>query len=265
MIQLAEGKGDDALITLQSIRELHAKRPSRQWTDLDLLAYEARVCVRTDNLSRAEQLLDQTGDVGQHALSDLVRAEIFLTQEIFEGAELILRRLIIENPSSFQEESTMGARVMLALALFGQHKVNRARQVMAEAVRLSEADKLFRPFLVFGTQTVPILKVVLQTEKLTTDAQIFIKEIFRILEKMNGGSIHVPDEDLINLSIAASITAREQDVLRLLGEGQSSHEIANNLCISESTVKTHLGNIYSKLSVNNRVQATTRAKELHLI
>jgi ATP/maltotriose-dependent transcriptional regulator MalT len=265
MIQLAEGKGDDALVTLQSTRELHAKRPSRQWTDTDLIAYEALICARTGDLSRAEQLLDQTGDVGQHPLSDLVRAEILMAQEQFEGAELILRRLIIENPLSFQEESTMGARVMLALALFAQHKVNRARQVMAEAVRLAEGDKLFRPFLAFGTQTAPILKVVLQTEKLTTDAQIFIKEIFRILEKMNGGSIHVPDEDLFNLSTAASITIREQDVLRLLGEGQSNREIANNLYISESTVKTHLGNIYSKLGVNNRVQATTRAKELHLI
>jgi ATP/maltotriose-dependent transcriptional regulator MalT len=106
---------------------------------------------------------------------------------------------------------------------------------------------------------------VLQTEKLTANAQIFIKEILRILEKRNGGSIQVPDEELSNLSMAASITTREQEVLRLLGDGQSNREIADSLYISESTVKTHLGNLYSKLSVNNRVQATTRAKELHLI
>jgi LuxR family maltose regulon positive regulatory protein len=265
MIQLAEGKGDDALVTLQSIRELHTKRPSRQWTDLDLLAYEALVYVRTGDFSRAEQLLDQTGDVGQHPLSDLIRAESLLVQEQYEVAEQLLSRLIFQNPSSIQEEPTLGARVMLALALFGQYKVNRARQAMAEAVRQAEADKFFRPFLVFGIKSIPILKVVLQTEKLTTDAQFFIKEIFRILEKINGDSIQVRDEDIINLSTAASITIREQDVLRLLGDGQSNREIAISLYISESTVKTHLGNIYSKLDVNNRVQATTRAKELHLI
>ena len=159
----------------------------------------------------------------------------------------------------------MRARVMLALALFGQHKVNRARQVMAEAVRLAGADRFLRPFLEFGTQSVPMLKVVLQTEKLTTSARNFIKEIFRILENMDDGSIQVPTEELIDLSTAASITPREQDVLRLLGDGQSNREIANGLCISESTVKTHLGSIYLKLDVNNRVQATIRAKELQLI
>jgi ATP/maltotriose-dependent transcriptional regulator MalT len=265
MIQLAEGKEDDALVTLQSIRELHARRPSGSWTDLDLIAYEALVCVRADGLSRAEQLLDQIGEVGQHPLSDLVRAESLLAQDQFEVAEHLLRRLIIQNPSSIQEEPTMGARVMLALALFGQHKVNHACQVMAEAVRMAEPDRFIRPFLEFGIHSVPILKVVLQTEKLTTNAQNFIKEVFRILENMNGGSIQVPDEELINLSTAASITTREQDVLRLLGDGQSNRDIAAGLCISESTVKTHLGNIYSKLGVNNRVQATTRAKELHLI
>jgi LuxR family maltose regulon positive regulatory protein len=265
MIQLAKGKGDDALITLQSTRELHAKRPSGQWTDSDLIAYEAMVCVRKGDVSQAEQLLDQTTDVGQHPLSDLVRAECFLAQEQYEVAEQLLYRLILQNPVGIQEEPNMGARVMLALALFKQHKVNPARQVMAEAVRLAETERFFRPFIEFGDQIISILKVVLQTEKLTSDAQAFIKEIFKILENVHGGIIQVPEEELIKLSTAALITPREQDVLRLLGDGQSNREISASLYISESTVKTHLGNIYSKLSVNNRVQATTCAKELHLI
>jgi LuxR family maltose regulon positive regulatory protein len=265
MIQLSKGQGEDALVTLQSIRELHTKRPSGQWTDEDLIAYEALVCVRTGDIYRAEQLLDQTGDVGQRPLADLVRAECLLGQEQFETAERLLSRLIFQNPLGIQEEPVMRARVMLALALFGQHKINQARQVMTEAIRLAETEKFFRPFLEFGVQIISILKVVLQTEKLTANAQIFIKEILRILEKRNGGSIQVPDEELSNLSMAASITTREQEVLRLLGDGQSNREIADSLYISESTVKTHLGNLYSKLSVNNRVQATTRAKELHLI
>lgn len=265
MIQLAKGMEDDALVTLQSIRELHTRRPSGQWTDSDLIAYEALVCMRKGELPRAEQLLNQTGDIGQHPLSDMIRAECLLAQNQFEIAEQILDRLVIQYPSGIQEEPAMGARVMLALALFRQHKVNFARQVMAEAVRLAETERFFRPFIEFGVQILPILKVVLQTEKLTSDAQIFIKDIFRILEKIHGGNIQVPEEELIKLSTAALITPREQDVLRLLGDGQSNREIGASLYISESTVKTHLGNIYSKLSVNNRVQATTCAKELHLI
>ena len=67
------------------------------------------------------------------------------------------------------------------------------------------------------------------------------------------------------LSASASISQREQDVLELLGNGYSNGEIAEKLYISESTVKTHLGHIYSKLGVNSRVQAAKRAKELKLV
>jgi LuxR family maltose regulon positive regulatory protein len=109
-----------------------------------------------------------------------------------------------------------------------------------------------------------LLNVVLQTEKLTKSAQNFIKEIFQILESMNTYNLEIPEERIEDLSTAASITAREQEVLRLLSDGRSNREIADSLSISESTVKTHLVNIYSKLGVNNRVQATTRARELQL-
>lgn len=136
---------------------------------------------------------------------------------------------------------------------------------MAEAIRLAETERFFRLFLEFGSQILPMLDVVLQTEKLTDNAQNFIKEIFQILENMGGKNLRLPDEELISLSTAASITMREQDVLQLLGNGCSNGEIAAQLHISESTVKTHLSNIYAKLSVNNRVQAITRAKALHLI
>jgi LuxR family maltose regulon positive regulatory protein len=264
-IQLAQGQGDDALVTIQSIQELHTRRPSGMWNDLDLIAYEALVCVRVGNLTGAEQLLDEAGDIGHHPVSDLVRSEIFLARKQYEFAEQLLNRLIIQNPSSIQEEPILDARVLLALALFGQHKVNLARQVMAEAVRLAEAERFFSPFLEYGPQSLPMLTVVLQTEKLTAEAQNFIKEIFRVLENKHDGNLQIPDEELVDLSTAASITTREQEVLCLLGDGQSNREIANRLSISESTVKTHLGNIYSKFSVNNRVQATTRAKELHLV
>jgi LuxR family maltose regulon positive regulatory protein len=65
--------------------------------------------------------------------------------------------------------------------------------------------------------------------------------------------------------MAASISAREQGLLNLMSRGCSNREMAEKLCISESTVKTHLGNIYYKLSVNSRVLAVARAKELKLV
>jgi DNA-binding CsgD family transcriptional regulator len=50
------------------------------------------------------------------------------------------------------------------------------------------------------------------------------------------------------------ISGREQEIIGLLVEGKTNREIADRLCISLNTVKTHVKNIYSKLEVTNRVQ-----------
>ena len=52
-----------------------------------------------------------------------------------------------------------------------------------------------------------------------------------------------------------SLTRREIEILKLVAEGLSNEEIANQVFISERTVKTHLTNIFDKLKVNNRFKA----------
>jgi RNA polymerase sigma factor (sigma-70 family) len=80
-----------------------------------------------------------------------------------------------------------------------------------------------------------------------------------------GSDSQISQAEIEALSASASISPREQEVLRLIGAGCSNREIADRLSISESTVKTHVGNIYDKLNVNSRVQAITSAKELKLV
>ncbi len=61
------------------------------------------------------------------------------------------------------------------------------------------------------------------------------------------------------------ITPREYAVLERLARGRSNKEIANELHVSPNTVKTHVSRLYEKLSVNQRVQAVQKAKDLQLI
>lgn len=59
----------------------------------------------------------------------------------------------------------------------------------------------------------------------------------------------------------AALSARELDVLTAASGGLSNQEIAERLFISETTVKTHLGHVFSKLGVSSRTAAISAARE----
>lgn len=61
------------------------------------------------------------------------------------------------------------------------------------------------------------------------------------------------------------LSPRERELLQLLARGNSNKEIAAELFISQSTVKTHLIHIYDKLGVDNRTAAIDRARGNRLI
>lgn len=61
-----------------------------------------------------------------------------------------------------------------------------------------------------------------------------------------------------------NLTKREYEILQLLTKGQSNADIAENLFLSISTVKTHVSNLYLKMNVKRRTQAVAKAKKLKL-
>jgi len=62
-----------------------------------------------------------------------------------------------------------------------------------------------------------------------------------------------------------SLTEREVDVLRLIAQGFSNREIADDLVLGEKTIKTHVSNILSKLQLASRTQAALYAVRIGLV
>jgi DNA-binding NarL/FixJ family response regulator len=62
----------------------------------------------------------------------------------------------------------------------------------------------------------------------------------------------------------ARLTAREEEILKLLATGDSNREIGKRLFISEQTVKNHVASIFRKLQVNDRTKAALLAVKLGL-
>jgi DNA-binding NarL/FixJ family response regulator len=65
--------------------------------------------------------------------------------------------------------------------------------------------------------------------------------------------------------LSEPLTAREREVLELIGRGLSNKLIAHELYISEHTVKFHVSSLYAKLGVNSRAEAVSHGARLGFI
>jgi DNA-binding CsgD family transcriptional regulator len=68
-----------------------------------------------------------------------------------------------------------------------------------------------------------------------------------------------------SITLQEPLSEREIEVLSLVGQGLSNAQIAERLILAQSTVKTHINNIYTKMNVKTRVQAAALAREANLL
>lgn len=75
----------------------------------------------------------------------------------------------------------------------------------------------------------------------------------------------VPKTAVPQQTLVEPLSSRELEILAVLASGASNREIANQLFITEGTVKNHVSNILGKLGVRDRTQAALKGKEMGLI
>lgn len=99
-------------------------------------------------------------------------------------------------------------------------------------------------------------------------------ELFRAIRAVHGGASLIEPgvasrllDRFVQMSQQTTgiLSERELDVLRLVAKGARNKEIAASLYISESTVKTHVANIFHKLDVSDRTEAVTTAVQRGMI
>jgi DNA-binding NarL/FixJ family response regulator len=94
------------------------------------------------------------------------------------------------------------------------------------------------------------------------------KELLETIRAVHAGEKRIPPEIALQLAEHAvddTLTLREIDVLRLLAGGNANKLIADQLSITEDTVKGHVKNILSKLGANDRTHAVTIALKRGII
>jgi len=94
------------------------------------------------------------------------------------------------------------------------------------------------------------------------------EELLACIRTVHSGETTIPPSLVSKLAAGISsepLTGRELEVLTLLARGKSNKEIGANLYISETTVKSHLRSVFSKLNVLSRTEAITVASRRGLV
>ncbi|MWV46285.1 response regulator [Paenibacillus sp. HJL G12] len=82
----------------------------------------------------------------------------------------------------------------------------------------------------------------------------------KLAKRMSQMEMHFPSRTLANQQ-KIRLTERERDIAELMIEGKSNNDIAAALYLSEGTVRNYISNLYRKLNVTDRMQASLRLRE----
>ncbi len=160
-------------------------------------------------------------------------------------------------------DHVLEALVLESLAFEAQHKTDLAVTALKRALMLGEPRGYVRIFVDEGAPMGDLLRQ-------AAARGIAVEYVDRLLialkeDQSRGERLLQPSSLSPQPALIEPLTDRELEVLRLVSIGQSNEAIAETLVISIETVKKHLKNVYGKLDVHNRVEATNRAREVGLL
>jgi LuxR family transcriptional regulator, maltose regulon positive regulatory protein len=244
------GKREAALAGLRAQAEDDRRRIPRallEWSTLTEIALLAR----SGDTGTASRLLEQMGHATT-AAGVLASARLYLLLGDVQTAAAIRA----DAPAAHHVRARVDEAVLDALLAQAVGDEERALDRTEDALAAAVPWALRRPFLDEG----PHLRALLERRiERGTVAPAFAVDL---LERMSGPPAGGSD---VHRALVDPITEREQTVLRYLASTLPTAEIAAELYVSVSTVKTHQRSLYRKLAVSGRRDAVRRARLLHLL
>jgi LuxR family maltose regulon positive regulatory protein len=174
---------------------------------------------------------------------------------------------------------------LYAVALQKTGQSEQAVCVAARLVQMTEPEGFIRVYLDAGSTMKQVLTMLLeapssadQEASMPVIKRLFVSRLLALFEQEEQKRVSrrdeqpdTPQEALssngspLSFVLPEPLTTAELRVLRELSAGRSNREIADLLVVSLNTVKTHVKHLYSKLAVKSRMQASQRARDLHLL
>ena len=184
----------------------------------------------------------------------LARYEAERNEVFLQDATRLLERLL----AAAEEGGRTGRviEILTLLALAYQADKSAALAALQRAATLAEPEGYIRVFVDHGPSMTSLLRSLAKEQ----GAPSYVERLLAAASTTGTGTGSAEAQPLVD-----PLSARELDVLRLLGTDLSGPEIARELVVSLNTVRTHTQRIYLKLGVTNRRAALRRAEDLHLL
>lgn len=263
----ASGDIDEAFDILSQVWQV-AHRTSA-WFEQITLSQEIEWHLYMDNLeaalhciSRAQLDIDEPFKRSissfKSSLLPLSFVQIYLAQKQYTKA-LTLASLDLKDMETRKSgHYIIRLFLMQALAYYGLNQEQQALASLTNALSLAAPEGHLRIFNHEGSKMIPLLQQ-------ARSAGIMPDYIDQILAVINLRTKTITVKAPPHSQLVEQLSGREMDVLQLLAQGCTDKKIAETLVIAPETVHKHLKNIYGKLAVHSRLEATLRARELGMI
>ena len=224
------------------------------------LAYRILIALLAGDLSEARRLAedsppDRSVTLPDYVLLSLAWARLLLA----ENRQAEARELLKEREARLEAAGFVAARVdTRALQALAAPTDREGVALLAEALPLAAQEGYVRAFVDLGQPMAALLRKA-ASQGIAVEFIGRLLAAFRATEH-RGGASPTDSQPLVE-----PLSERELEVLRLLARGNTNDEIGRTLYISANTVKAHLKNIYRKLDVTSRHEATAKAAQLDLI
>jgi len=199
----------------------------------------------------------------------LVLARILLSQNRPGQALSLLERLLELAVSQRRIGSVTEIQALRALAWYADGQVDRAVEVLAEAVTLAWPRGYVRLFADEGLAMRAVLARLLaaRPEQRALPRDVPVKYLTTLMDACGQPDSPSADDRPVppQRGLPDPLTDRELTVLRLIAAGSSNQRIAHDLVVTLDTVKKHVSHILGKLGAVNRTEAVARARELGFI
>jgi LuxR family maltose regulon positive regulatory protein len=284
-LKASQGDFEGANEEIQAAKQLAVRFDTAEWDDYYVELCQARLWVAQGNFNAATEWFEAQETSGQAGVDDsqgldldyrdhlrkyryMPFAHALILQDQPAEALDLLESVLQEMKRQRRVDFMIEIQSLRALAYYTNDDIENALEALKNALSLAQPGGYVRVFIDKGEAMHRLIQQVEPDE--TTES--YIKDLQAAFDKVSAHpkpgdqeTLQRPQAARLSNELVEPLSEREIEVLRLLQTNLSTPEIADELIIAVSTVRTHIKNIYSKLGVHSRSEAVDQAKDLGLL